>query len=659
MFPTPVSFLKKVLRILKSSLTPNQIAFSFALGILAGLPPTGLHVIVPATLALMLRCSFRAFLLSMGLFKLLSLAVAPAAYAVGRYLLDSHRGLDGLWRRLFHLPILAPMGYSRYLLLGSLVLAVVLAIPAFLAVRILVIRYRTRFASRVRGWRISRALHDKRGVRFVRRLFAGGEAKYEREKPPWGPFRFVRRGMLVGLPAIYAACYLLAALIVPVFAGGIATTAASWAIGGEVAVRESRFSLFTGRLTLDHLTVQDPQKSDENVLEVPSLTLDVGMLPLTAKRVIFDSVKIGEVRLHVERQEDGTLNVDDFGEGWNIDGYLAWAAEHAQDVDWLGLLGRLLDYLAQPAPRKPLKPDFSRYAGGRVFPAFRPPFVVKRLEIGRIHLTLEDRLSLGAAFPPITMIDLQLTNLSAPHDLSDEPVGLRVTGRVGEDDAAIVLAATWEGRSGARRTRFEFEMQRIDLRWFEPFYEMTLPLTLVSGVATLKAAWSVQHGEIDGTVSLVVEDLAVAVREGQALFGLTPVLTERVIEGINRYGEALPLVIGFPVGGSADAPELGWERPILEAARQGLLMAGRRELNVAIAQLGLRVDALVPSEEVDLPEAYEALRERTAERAWSLIRGVPTDAPADESVGDESADPLVQLFDLLLRRQEDAAADAP
>ena len=76
MLPTPVAWLKRILAILKSNLSPNQIGFSFALGIFAGLPPIGLHILIPATFALLLRCSFRAFLISMGLFRLISLAVA-------------------------------------------------------------------------------------------------------------------------------------------------------------------------------------------------------------------------------------------------------------------------------------------------------------------------------------------------------------------------------------------------------------------------------------------------------------------------------------------------------------------------------------------------------------------------------------------------------
>ena len=147
MLPTPVAWLKRILAILKSNLSPNQIGFSFALGIFAGLPPIGLHILIPATFALLLRCSFRAFLISMGLFRLISLAVAPGSHAIGEWLLDSQRGLDTFWRWLFHLPVIAPMGFSRYLLLGSLVIALVMAIPTFLLIGCLCIDIATRLPS--------------------------------------------------------------------------------------------------------------------------------------------------------------------------------------------------------------------------------------------------------------------------------------------------------------------------------------------------------------------------------------------------------------------------------------------------------------------------------------------------------------------------------
>lgn len=79
----PWSPLRNVLKLLKSSLSPGQIA----LGAFAGLPPAGLHLLLPLSAALLLRLSFKAFLLSWGLFELLSIPLAPAGHAIGQALL--------------------------------------------------------------------------------------------------------------------------------------------------------------------------------------------------------------------------------------------------------------------------------------------------------------------------------------------------------------------------------------------------------------------------------------------------------------------------------------------------------------------------------------------------------------------------------------------
>jgi hypothetical protein len=221
-----------------------------------------------------------------------------------------------------------------------------------------VLKYRQVFVTWVSGWRISANLREKKWASFLHWLFVGGKQKYESTNSPQGLFKYIRKEALVILPLVHVISYLLAALIVPFFSGTIATSAASYIIGGEVAVNESSFNLFTGRLDLKGLSVQGPNKPQENVLEIPSLTLDAGIIPLLEKRVVFNSVEIAEAYMHVARQEDGTLNVDDFNAGWNVDGYIEWARKHANDVDWWSLLRSLIDYLGQPRPRKP-KPDLS------------------------------------------------------------------------------------------------------------------------------------------------------------------------------------------------------------------------------------------------------------------------------------------------------------
>ncbi len=671
LLPTPLAWVKKILKILKSNLSPNQIAFGFVLGIFAGLPPMGLHVIIPSTLALFVRCSFRSFLISMGLFKLLSLAVAPGAFAVGKWCLDSSRGLDAFWRWLFHLPILAPIGYTRYLLFGSLVIALGIAIPVFFLVRFVAIRYRASLAERIAGWRVSGYLRGKRGIRLARRFLAGGEAKYVSKPPPRGPFRYVRREMLIGLPIVYAVCYLLAALIVPFFAGTAATSTASWVVGSEVAASDSSFNLFTGGLTLEQLTIQDPNAPDENLLEVPRLMLDAGMVPLLSKRVVFNRIVVADASVHVKREADGTLNLDNAppeGAGWNVEGYLAWAADHAKRVDWLGLLRRFVEYLEDVRPLAPRGDPLAPYRGGRSFAAFRPPFTIERIEIGRVLITLRDELEPESAgpLPPITLFEVELSNLAYPADLREGPILIRFHGQWGDDpESGFELSAHFDasGRS------YEFSVMRLDLPRLARFYATTLPVTIESGKASVRGRLRQEGETSSGDVSFLLEEFRIQGDSERPLFGLPPATSDRVVDGINRYAEDLPIVFGAMIGGTADAPALEWEAPLLEIAREGLLMLGKRELESTIEQLGLRVEGLGGLEGIPLDADYAVLQEQATVAARRMIEDAAGgllddlldtlpelgDSPPNEA----KANPVESLTDLLddLFRDDDENAE--
>ena len=643
MLPTPLSWFKKILAILKSNLSPNQIAFAFALGAFAGLPPMGLHILIPSTLALLFRCSFRAFLISMGFFKLISLAIAPVSHALGKWLLDTQRGLDVFWRWLFHLPVVAPMGYSRYILMGSLALALILAIPVFLLIRLLVKRYRDSFSTWVSGWSISRWLKGKRGVGFARKFLAGGEVKYATEPPPRGFFRFIRREMLIGLPVLYAAAYLIAAVLIPFFAGTVATSTASLVVGSEVAVSDSSFSLFTGGLVLTDFTIQDPKAPDENLISIPELVVDTGMLPLLSKRVVLNSVVIADAALHVKREADSTLNIDNVSSGWDAAGYLEWAAQYADQVDWLGLLRQLLDYLGQWNPLASREDSYAAYGGGRVFPDYEPPFAIQRLEIGRILISMEDETASTSEgpLPPITLFEVEVSNLAFPATLRTEPIHLSLRGQWGDDpDSGFELTATFTETENGVVSSYEFAMKRIDLPRLASFYATTLPVRISSGLASVSGSLRLEGESASGAASFLLEDFEIDPTSDQSLFGLPAGTSLQVIQGINQYAAEIPIVFGATIAGSSDAPQLEWETALLEIAREGLMMAGRRELDRTIEELGIRIDGLGGIENVILDPSFEAVQQQTEAAARTLIENAATGLIQNlPIIGDLTGDP--------------------
>lgn len=668
MLSTPLSWIKKTLVILKSNFSANQIAFAFALGIFAGLPPIGLHILIPSTLALVFRCSFRAFLISTGIFKLISIPMAPVSHTLGQWLLDTQRGLDRFWRWLFHLPVVAPMEYSRYVLMGSLALALILAIPVFLLMRLLVKRYRESFSTWVSGWTFSRWLRGKRGVGLARKFLAGGEAKYMTTSAPRGLFRLIRREMLIGLPVLYAASYLIAAAVVPFFAGTVATSTTSLVVGSDVTVSDASFSLFTGGLVLTDFTIQDPKVPEENLVSIPELVVDTGMLPLLSKRVVLNSVVIADAALHVKREPDGTLNIDNATSGWDASGYLEWAAQHADQVDWLGLLRRLFDYLSQWNPLAVRDDAYADYGGGRVFPDYEPPFAIQRLEIGRILISMEDETASASEgpLPPITLFEVEVSNLAFPSSLRTEPIRLSLRGQWGDDpDAGFELSATFVGTENDVIISYDFAMKRIDLPRLASFYATTLPVRISSGLASISGSLRLEGESARGAASFLLEDFEIDPISDQSLFGLPVGTSLHIIQGINHYASEIPIVFGAAIEGSSDAPQPKWEAALLEIAREGLMMAGRRELDRTIEELGVRIDGLGGIEDVILDPSFEAAQRQTEaaartlieNAATGLIQGLPsrgdltgdTTAPSSDDDGEPAMlDLLPRLLDSLL-----------
>jgi len=149
------------------------------------------------------------------------------------------------------------------------------------------------------------------------------------------------------------------------------------------------------------------------------------------------------------------------------------------------------------------------------------------------------------------------------------------------------------------------------------------------------------------------------------LFGLPPETSDRVVAGINRYAEELPIVFGSAIAGTAGAPTLEWEAPLLEIAREGLLMAGRREFEATIEELGVRIDDLGGLAGIPIDPDYAVVRaeaESAARRviedaagdlAESLIEGLLGPLAEPAPAADEPSTPITDLLDRLLRPTQD------
>ncbi len=156
---TPLHLIAKIIKILSSEESPNQIAFGFAMGMIIGLTPFWtLHNIVLIFLIIILRVNLGASLFAWALFSGLAYLFDPLFHSFGYYLLVDVESLHGLWTTLYNFPIIALSHYNNTVVMGSFISALIIFIPLYFAVKYFVIAYRTHLYEKFQKLKIVKAV---------------------------------------------------------------------------------------------------------------------------------------------------------------------------------------------------------------------------------------------------------------------------------------------------------------------------------------------------------------------------------------------------------------------------------------------------------------------------------------------------------------------
>lgn len=609
----PFKLIRKLFSVLKSQGTPLQIALGVCVGMVLGLTPLGWHSLLLVTVALLFNVSWGGVSLGFGAFKLVYFLVRPLTYAVGYFVLEDWGQLDGLWTQLFHLPLLAWAQLNHYLVFGGYVVSLAGAAVVFPVVVWGVRRYRARYGQRIHSEKL-KAWGQTWYGKALRWAALGGEAKFERAKPRPLLLRIVRWQMLIVLPLIYGLGYVGSAYAVPFFAKLLVTQPTALVLGTQVDVAQARFEPLTGQLVFDDFSVVDPKAPAEHLLRVGQATMDIGLVGLMQRRAVINRASVASIELHVKREADGSVNLDNVGTGWDAQGYLDWLRENAGKVDWLGLLKKLWEYWqTQPPPQKPEpQPDL-----GGAHPLDLPFswFALERIGAERFELTLEDEFGHGGPLPALRKAELVLENLELSPKYAKRPIVIVLSGEFVEmPGARLGLSLRFEPQGqGEFVSTFTFDVENVDLVSFSPLYEKTLPVTLRRGVMGLKASVTLAQGQLDGVAELALEGLNFNRKATHpSLFGLDGTTSEFVVQGINRFADDTPILMTFHIGGTVEAPAFDWDAAFIEVAIRGLekqanilLQPYIQLLKQHLSQLG--ADPFVP--ELDPEEGVKTIQD--------------------------------------------------
>lgn len=169
-----LDLVAKLLRALNAEGSPTQISLGFAAGLIVGLSPLwSLHNVLLLFLVFLLRINLSAFFLSFAVFSGIAYLVDPIMNKIGEAMLTSP-ALSGIWTSMYNQDIWRLAHFNNTLTLGSLVSAVVIAVPLVFVSNFLVKKYRAHVLAWVRKTKIAQMLKASRLYRIYDTL-AGGD----------------------------------------------------------------------------------------------------------------------------------------------------------------------------------------------------------------------------------------------------------------------------------------------------------------------------------------------------------------------------------------------------------------------------------------------------------------------------------------------------
>lgn len=679
-----INFFRKTIRQLKSDLTPAQIAAGAFFGALAGLTPAGLHWGLLFGPAVFFNCSMGMFLLAFGALKPVGFLLGPAAFRLGEAMLGGGVPVaESVVRALAEAPVLAYLGYDRYVVAGAYAMALPAAAVVAAATGLLVRRYRDRISRWIGESAWYRKGMQHRAFRALHWVFAGRDKELEERKPRFILLRPFRAYMLAAVPLLGVALAVGAGFYAEFAIRDLAGGAVSRALGVRCTFGDIRYAFFGQTLEFTDFQLPDPSDTGRDMVRVGKFHADLHFTDLLRGRFYVEDLRVEDVAFRVVRRDDGKLNVTELpaakpsdsaspGERAAWEEFVAWLAERGREVDWAEALQRFAAYREKAAREKeaarktsPEKRPRLPYDASRrwEFERSAPLVRIERIEARNVSFEIADRAAPpgSAAVPAITHLVARGTELSARPGWNGAPLALEGTGKL-DGGASGEIAFRLSIRPD--RASVDFGVSAVPLPAFRPWYEKSLPVVVEDGIAAAAVSGAVAGGVIDASVNLRVDRLRVSSRKDRPrILGLDERTSAAAVQGINAYGEKLPVVVGAAVVGPVGAPSVQAQAPFLEIARKGLEMLGRQELQAHIDRIGERLDSVkkaglekaVPLEgdfKAIQEESLRALRSGDASALQEALQKTRADAKDAKEVKKDIESAAESLKDLFRRKKD-------
>lgn len=152
-----LKFLSKFIKVLRAGESPPLIAVGFTLGFVVGFTPFWtLQNMVLLAVAILTKVNLAAVFFSLFLFSFVAYLFDPWLHSLGYVILVDLESLHVLWTALYNMPVAPFTRFNNTVVMGSLVVALILAAPVYLLAKRGIIVYRERWAEKIERWKVVR-----------------------------------------------------------------------------------------------------------------------------------------------------------------------------------------------------------------------------------------------------------------------------------------------------------------------------------------------------------------------------------------------------------------------------------------------------------------------------------------------------------------------
>jgi len=152
-----LKILKQIVVIFQTDISPNQVAWGFALGAILGLVPNMFMKLVLFIIIMMFRVNVSAAFVAWAIYEILSFALDPLFDVIGYQILNISF-LNAFYTWLYNLPVIPFTKFNNTVVMGSLIAGIILIIPNMIIAKKLLVYYRTHLREKVSKWKIVKIL---------------------------------------------------------------------------------------------------------------------------------------------------------------------------------------------------------------------------------------------------------------------------------------------------------------------------------------------------------------------------------------------------------------------------------------------------------------------------------------------------------------------